>query len=242
VGHDKTALTSRRQIITQWRLLLMVALGALLSACSMTPSTRIQQPITAKPVDRHIVTPADGAIFRAGINDRPMFEDRRAHRVGDILTITIAEQTTGNRATSGSMTSASSITAATPNITGPNGTPVMNVFSINGNNSSKASTTGAGAATQDLSGTITVTVVEVLANGNLLVGGEKQMALNNSDEFVRFSGVVNPATITGANTVPSTQVADVHIEYKNAGAMSEVINDSKSLGFLGRFFQSVMPF
>jgi flagellar L-ring protein precursor FlgH len=239
---DESTLKTCRPSARHWKPLLMLAFGALLNACSMTPSTRIQQPMTAKPVDRHIVTPADGAIFRAGINDRPMFEDRRAHRVGDILTITIAEQTTGNRATSGSSTSASSITAGTPNITGPGGAPVMNVFSISGDNSSKSSTTGAGAATQDLSGTITVTVVEVLANGNLLVGGEKQMALNNSDEFVRFSGVVNPATITGANTVPSTQVADVHIEYKNAGAMNEVINDSKSLGFLGRFFQSVMPF
>ncbi len=208
----------------------------------MTPATRIQQPLTATPVDRQAITPADGSIYRAGVNERPMFEDKRARNVGDVLIITIAEKTTGNRATSGSATSASSINAGTPNITGPGGTPVMNVFSVTGDNSSKSSVTGAGAATQDLTGTITVTVVDVLANGNLLVGGEKQVALNNSDEFIRFSGVVNPTTITGANTVPSTQVADVHIEYKNAGAMSEVINDSKSLGFLGRFFQSVMPF
>ncbi|MGC2166153.1 MAG: flagellar basal body L-ring protein FlgH [Gallionella sp.] len=214
----------------------------LLIGCSMTPSTRIQQPLTAIPADRQVVTPADGSIFRAGANERPMFEDKRARNIGDILIITIAEKTTGKRATSGSATSASSINAGTPNITGPGGTPVMNVFSVTGDNSSKSSITGAGAANQDLTGTITVTVVEVLANGNLLVGGEKQLALNNSDEFIRFSGVVNPTTITGANTVPSTQVADVHIEYKNAGAMSEVINDSKSLGFLGRFFQSVMPF
>ncbi|MBI5429607.1 MAG: flagellar basal body L-ring protein FlgH [Nitrosomonadales bacterium] len=208
----------------------------------MTPSTNINQPMTARPIDKQVVAPADGAIFRAGVNERPMFEDKRARNVGDILIITIVEKTAGNRKTSGGSSSSNSINASTPSITGPGGTPIINTFGFAGGNSSKSAIAGSGAATQDLSGTITVTVVEVLPNGNLLVGGEKQVALNNSDEFIRFSGVVNPTTITGANTVPSTQVADAHIEYKNAGAMSEVINDSKSLGFLGRFFQSVLPF
>lgn len=219
-----------------------LAVFCVLAGCSMTPTTNIQQPITARPVDKQVVVPADGAIFRAGVNERPLFEDKRARSVGDILNITIVEKMAGNRKTSDSASSSNSVNAGTPALTGPGGAPVMNVFSISGSNSSKSAISGSGAATQDFSGTITVTVVEVLPNGNLLVGGEKQVALNNSDEFIRFSGVVNPTTITGANTVSSTQVADAHIEYKHAGAMSEVINDTKSLGFLGRFFQSVLPF
>lgn len=233
----KSAASLRQQLCH-----LLTAVCLLMAACSMTPPTRINHPMTARPVDKQMVTPADGAIFRAGVNERPLFEDKRARNVGDILIITIAEKTTGNRKTSGSASSSNSINANTPNITGPGGAQFMNVFSITGDNSNKSAIAGSGAATQDLTGTITVTVIEVLPNGNLLVSGEKQVALNQSDEFIRFSGVVNPTTITGANTVPSTQVADAHIEYKNAGAMSEVINDSKSLGFLGRFFQSVMPF
>lgn len=221
------------------------SLGSLLlvvAGCSMTPSTSIKQPMTARPVVKQLDAPADGSIFRAGMNERPLFEDRRARNVGDILVITIVEKTAGNRKTSGSASSSNSINANTPNVAGPLGTPLLNVFSITGNNSNKSAIAGSGAATQDFSGMITVTVIEVLPNGNLLVSGEKQMALNNSDEFIRFSGVVSPDTITGANSVSSTQVADAHIEYKNAGAMSEVINDAKSLGFLGRFFQSVLPF
>lgn len=214
----------------------------LMVGCSMIPPTSIKQPITARPLNKPVIVPADGAIFRAGINDRPMFEDKRARNVGDILIITIVERTTGNRKISGSASNSNSVDVNTPNVTGPSGIPLVNSISITGNNSNKFASAGSGAATQDLNGIITVTVVEVLSNGNLLVGGEKQVALNNSDEFIRFSGVVNPTTITGANTVPSTQVADAHIEYKNSGAMSEVINDSKSLGFLGRFFQSVLPF
>jgi flagellar L-ring protein precursor FlgH len=53
---------------------------------------------------------------------------------------------------------------------------------------------------------------------------------------------VNPSTISNVNVVQSTQVADAHLEYKSAGEMNEVVNDAKTLGFLGRFFKSVLPY
>lgn len=87
-----------------------------------------------------------------------------------------------------------------------------------------------------------MTVIEVMANGNLRVSGEKQVSLNQSDEFIRFAGVVNPQDISSLNVVQSSRVAEAQIEYKNAGAMSEFMNDAQSLGFLGRFFMSVLPF
>lgn len=213
-----------------------------LAGCSMTPSTSIHQPMTARPVDRQVAVPADGAIFHAGINEHPLFEDRRARNVGDTLIIYISEKTSGNRKSSGATSSASNLDANLPTVTGGPLAQLAKAFPIASSSSSKTATTGAGAASEDLNGTIAVTVTEVLSNGNLVVGGEEQVSLNNSDEYIRFSGVINPTSISNANTVSSTQVADAHIEYKNAGAMSEVINDAKSLGFLGRFFQSVLPF
>jgi len=220
----------------------MVGLLLGLAGCAIKPPTSIHQPMTAKPVENKVVVPADGAIFHAGINERPMFEDKRARNVGDILTINIVEKTTGNKKSSAGSTNANSINANMPNVTSGPLAQLLKAFPITSSSSNKSATTGAGAASEDLTGTIAVTVIEVLANGNLLVSGEEQVALNQSDEFIRFSGVVNPTSITGANTVSSTQVADAHIEYKSAGAMNEVINDAKTLGFLGRFFQSVMPF
>ena len=229
----------------------------LAAGCSTTtPPTRIHQPMTAKPIEKKVVAPADGAIFHAGINERPLFEDKRARNIGDILTINIVEKTTGNRKNSGSSSYSNSINANLPTITtnipnkirmpGTVSNALNNLFSLNasvvGSTENKAANAGAGSASEDLTGTITVTVIDVLANGNLLVSGEKQVALNSSDEYIRFSGVVNPTTITNLNTVQSTQVADAHIEYRNAGAMSEVINDAQTLGFLGRFFMSVLPF
>lgn len=226
-----------------FRVFSLIGVVVGLVGCVSNPPTSVHQPMTAKPVERKIVAPADGAIFHAGIGERPLFEDKRARNVGDILTINIVEKTTGNRKDSGSSTTANSINATTPSVTV--GTParmLLKAFSATSSSSNKAASTGAGTASEDMTGTITVTVIEVLANGNLLVSGEKQVALNQSDEFIRFSGVVNPTTITGTNTVQSTQVADAHLELKSAGAMSEIINDVQSLGFLGRFFMSVLPF
>lgn len=235
----------------KWWVMLLLAVSFGLAGCAApAPKTVIQQPMTAKPVEHPQVVYADGAIFHAGVNERPLFEDRRARNVGDILTINIIEKTAANRKTSGGSSTKSSANVATPTVT--TGTSRLSKllqkafslvqFSATSTNSSSSSTAGAGAASEDLTGTITVTVTAVLANGNLQVGGEKIVGINNSDEYIRFSGVVNPITISAANTVQSTQVADARIEYRNGGAMGEVMSDAESLGFLGRFFMSVLPF
>lgn len=225
------------------RTFFLSALLLGLAGCVSNPPTNVHQPMTAKPVERKAVAPADGAIFRVGVNERPLFEDRRARNVGDIMTINIVEKMSGNRKSSTDSSYANSVDVNTPGVTlGSAAKVLLKAFSITGSSDNSSGTEGSGTASADLTGTITVTVIDVLANGNLLVSGEKQVALNNSDEFIRFSGVVNPATITGANSVQSTQVADARIEYKSAGAMNEIINDAQSLGLLGRFFMSVLPF
>lgn len=223
---------------------LVISSVFLLAGCNTSvPPTSIHQPMTAKPISQLVVTPADGAIYHAGINEHPLFEDRRARNVGDILTINVVESTAGARSRSGGSASSNSMADSTPNVAvGALAKVLLKPISITGSNANKSATSGTGAATETLTGTISVTVIEVLANGNLLVSGEKQVALNNSNEFIRFSGVVNPISISNLNVVLSNQVADVHLEYKNAGEMNQVMNDTQALGFLGRFFMSVLPF
>ena len=89
-----------------------------------------------------------------------------------------------------------------------------------------------------VSGSITVTVVEVLANGHLVVAGEKQVAINNDTEYIRLAGVVNPNQITLNNTVNSNQLANVQIESKN----SQSLDPSQAGGMLARFFLTILPF
>jgi flagellar L-ring protein precursor FlgH len=81
-------------------------------------------------------------------------------------------------------------------------------------------------------------VIEVLPNGNLLVSGEKQVALTQGTEYIRLSGVVNPTFINALNTISSARVADARIEYKESGYISE----AQVMGWLARFFLSVLPF
>ena len=97
---------------------------------------------------------------------------------------------------------------------------------------------GGSQANNSFTGTITVSVLEVMNNGNLRVRGEKQIAINQGTEFIRFSGVVNPRTVTAQNTVPSTEVADARIEYVGDG----YINEAQHMGWLQRFFLNVSPF
>ena len=208
-------------------------------ASNNIPSTSIHQPMTARPVEQDVVTARNGAIFRAGQNERPLFEDRRARNVGDILTINIAETTSASEKTSSSADHSGSISATTPNITGGSAAAVLqNPFGTTATSSGKLANKSDSAGNNTFSGAITATVVEVLPNGNLLVGGEKQVAIGQSNEYIRFSGVVNPINITGSNTVQSTQVADAHIEYKGATN----IDRSTVMSMMGRIFLSVLPF
>ncbi|CAG0938426.1 hypothetical protein GALLN_00278 [Gallionellaceae bacterium] len=215
--------------------------GALvaLAGCASVPSTNINQPLTARPAEQTLRAPHNGAIFQAGRNERPLFEDRRARNVGDVLTINISEATSASGKSSSNAEHSGSISATTPHITGSRGfEALLNPLSITGQSSSEMAKKSDSAGSNTFTGTITVTVVEVLPNGNLLVGGEKQVAIGHASEYIRFSGVVNPATISGGNTVQSTQVADVHVEYKGASSVDQVA----LMSILARVFLSVMPF
>jgi flagellar L-ring protein precursor FlgH len=91
--------------------------------------------------------------------------------------------------------------------------------------------------TNDFSGTITVTVVGMLPNGHLLIAGEKQIGVNSNVDVLRFTGQVDPRTIQAGNTVQSAQVANVRVEHRGRGAQA----DANAIGWLSRFFLSVVP-
>jgi flagellar L-ring protein precursor FlgH len=218
---------------------LAILLLILLAGCS-TPSSSIKTPLTARPADRNALVPHNGAIFQAGKNEHPLFEDRHARNVGDILTINIVEAINASQSDSNSATHAGSVAVSTPTITGGMGTIPVPV-GINGSSAGSLSNKSASAGANTFTGTITVTVVEVLGNGNLLVGGEKLIGINQSNGYIRLSGVVDPVTITygtSGYTVQSTQVSDVHLEYKDSGN----IDSSQIMTMLGRAFMSMMPF
>lgn len=214
----------------------VMLLSAGCSALYPTPPAMVHQPMTARPEAPVQAVNANGAIFQTA-SVRPLFEDRRARGVGDTLTINLVERNTAQKGSNASATRSSSLTGG---ITSLARLPLRGLTGLNAEAGfdSSFSGNGAAAANNAFNGTITVTVIEVLNNGNLLVSGEKQIAINQGNEFIRFSGVVNRDNIGAANAVQSTQVADARIEYKGNG----YIDESQRMGWLHRFFVAVLPF
>jgi len=217
-------------------LTLFAALAGLLAGCVTTvPPTAVHQPMTIRPEARESLAAVNGSIYST-TSARPLFEDRRARFVGDIITINIAEKVQASKKSGTTSERTQSISAGIPTL---DGVPFKGLSNLNisANDSNKFNGKGENSSTADFTSTITVTVIEVLPNGNLLVSGEKQIGLKQGEEFIRFSGVVNPNTITTANTVTSTQVADARIEYKANG----FLDDSQVMGWLGKFFLTFLP-
>lgn len=216
---------------------LLVILSALLAGCvTMTPSTAVHQPMTVRPELRTAIAPANGSIYNVA-SARPLFEDRRARFIGDTITINIAEKTAAAKKSDTKAERTDDRTMGVPTLSG------LPFASFQGaklatNSETKFDSTGENTSSNNFTGTLTVTVIDVYPNGNLLVSGEKQIGLKEGEEFVRFSGVVNPNNITAGNTVQSTQVADARIEYKANG----FVDSAQVMGWLGRFFLTVLPF
>ncbi len=213
----------------------VLLVAAVLAGCNTVPPTAVHQPMTARPAPKTDFVQNAGAIYQPG-GVRPLFEDRRARYVGDTLVINISERTQAAKKSASSADRKQDLEMGVPTIKGLPG-KTMQGATLAANSENTFAGKGASSADNNFTGTITVTVIEVLPNGNLLVSGEKQVAINQGNEFIRFSGVVNATQITGANTVQSTQVADARIEYRANG----YIDEAQVMGWLARFFLSVMP-
>ena len=216
--------------------LLPILAGLSISGCTTVPPTNVHQPMTARPAPRPESNAATGTIYQAGAA-RTLFEDRRARYVGDTMTIAIAETTSAATKSNTKASRDGSISASAGPIIGLPGKSFQGM-QLAGQSSSSLDGKGEAAANNVFTGTITVTVIEVLPNGNLLVSGEKQVSIGAGTEYIRLSGVVNPYFINAANTISSGNVADARIEYKESGVVSE----AQVMGWLARFFLSVLPF
>lgn len=234
------------------RLPLLSALLLATSACTGMPTrnatatTPTALPPPAAATQAHTPAPApapvalnDGSLYQPG-TALALFEDRRARRIGDVITIKLVERTLAQKSAKTSTSKTGETTMSGPTLLGRpvtvGGTPILDT-SISGDRSFDGS--GESSQSNKLEGTVTVTVSEVYANGSLRVRGEKRMTLNQGEEQVQIEGVVRPEDIAPDNTVPSSRVADVQINYSGRGALA----DANSQGWLSRFFNSPLwPF
>ncbi|AAQ60550.1 flagellar basal body L-ring protein FlgH [Chromobacterium violaceum] len=223
------------------KLAITMVSALLLAACAVQEPPLVQGPTTAKPQPRPVGLPANGAIFQAA-SYRPMFQDAMPIQVGDTLQITIQENSSTSQSEQVTDTRTSGLSS---NITAGVKIPFLPSGLASGlggtsfNSSGSANNTGKGnnqVATTFVS-SITVTVTDVLANGNLVVSGEKMVRINSDTESIRLSGVVNPRDVTPDRTVSSLKVADARIEQQTKGN-NRLYNEP---GWLSKIFMSLLP-
>ena len=198
------------------RLGLVATLGALLAGCNNLPTklTHSAEFAPVYPVAVERPQAPTGAIYNGRGSDL-WFGKGRAYAVGDLITVLLNESTQAARQQTGEIKRKNSNDVLPGSWSAKLGTGV-NL------NSSEINSTGTGVADQtaSLTGSIAVTVVEVLANGNLVVRGEKQLALTEGAEVIQVSGIVRPEDVSPNNTLQSRRLANAQIAYRGTGDMA----------------------
>lgn len=220
--------------------LLLLISATLLVGCGV-PMQQVRDPsyTPSYPIVMSPPQASNGSIYRPGFG-LTLFADSKAQRVGDLLTIQLVEQTNASKSATTTTAKDSSMDLSAASILGA---PVLyggnQILNNSADFSREFSGDGSSSQSNSLSGSITVTVAEVMPNGNLIVRGEKVVSINQGDEFIRFSGIVRPIDVSPNNTIFSTQVANAEVTYGGSG----IINEVNKKGWLARFFDSpFMPF
>ncbi len=238
-------MTTFRSAAGVGRVAAACAVLALAAGCAnlehMTRTVEVQKPLTARPATP-IVIAGNGSIFQPtavsnGVVYQSLFEDRRAREIGDTLTVVISETVTASKKASSAADRSGSTKFEISSIKTPTGLTYQG-GAIAGSSGQAFEGKGDSSANNVFNGSITVTVIEVLPNGNLVVSGEKQIGINQGSEFIRLSGVVAPHRIGFGNTVQSIHIADARFEYRGTG----YIDEAQTMGWLARVFQSILPF
>jgi flagellar L-ring protein precursor FlgH len=216
------------------RALLLGAAALLLAGCAA------RVPLTAPAADD--TQPLPRAAARGGVSGGvfnadavPLTSDSRAFRVGDAVTVILHETTQASKRAGTSFDKQSSVAVSPLGLLGKTfGKTAIEASADRGFSGNSTST-----QQNTLSGALTVIVQEVLPNGLLRVAGEKSLALNQGEEFLRLKGYLRAADIDAGNQVSSLRVANARISYSAQGALA----DANAPGWLTRFFVGPwMPF
>ena len=187
-----------------------------------------------QPVENAIVTnlAKTGSIYnddKGGL----FATDRRASKVGDILTVALSEKFTASKSQSANSAKTDAYDVTLPKILV--GSNTAGLFTTGTNQAF----TGSGTASQSnsLNGELSVTVTRVFANGNMEILGQKKLLLNNGSEYIRLTGLIRPEDISASNVVSSSRIANAKISYLGAGEIA----DTAKRGWLSSLFSNISP-
>jgi len=176
----------------------------------------------------------DGSIFQAALANG-LYSDVKAHRVGDIITVVLRENTTASKsATTDSKRETDHTLAPIVGLAGQNLNLGGEQIQLTVDSANEFAGEASSNQSNNLSGNISVTVVQVMPNNNLVIRGEKWLTLNNGDEYIRLTGIVRPADINPANEIQSNKIANARIQYSGTGTFAA----AQQPGWLSKFFSS----
>ncbi|QCP48032.1 flagellar basal body L-ring protein FlgH [Trinickia violacea] len=218
------------------RMALLAAATACLAACSTDQHSIVETPMYPPLQTAPLNVNTQGSIYQTS-TALLLYETPRAQHIGDVLTIRLAESYSGTDVADAAANRSSSITADAADHSTSAATTLARLFNV-GSASTDYKGHGNISNTTDMNGTLAVTVIGTLPTGNLLVSGEKVIAMRDNRERLRLSGVVNPKDIDQGNYVASNKVANARIEQAGVG----MLNDATTVGWLQRMFLSVLTF
>lgn len=174
---------------------------------------------------------ATGSLF-SSVHANNLYDDSKPHGIGDIVTVNLEEQTKAAKSADAGL-SKSNDASMDPLSVGGNELTVGDYnFSYALSNDNNFTGNASANQSNSISGSISVEVIDVLANGNLVIRGEKWLTLNTGDEYIRLSGTIRPDDIDYDNTIASTRISNARIQYSGTGNQQ----DMQEPGFLARFF------
>lgn len=178
-----------------------------------------------------------------GSREQGVAADHRAGRVGDILTIIVAENAATSSSQNKSTNSDSSAEAAVSQFLFPAAASKFGThngalpgFGMSGSSTFKGG--GQVSNSQSLNARAAVLVTDVLPNGNLVVAGARKLTFSGETQNVVLHGLIRPADIAAGNTVLSSNVAEARLEFISEGALS----NAQKRGWLGNLYERLRPF
>ena len=215
----------KQAMLTSSRALLVLALPMLLAGgCTVLPPTPLTHspdfaPVQPVAADRTRV--ATGGIYNSRVSES-WFGRGRNYQVGDVITVLLSESTQAKRSQDSAVSRDSSNDVIPTGLAAKAAGLAPSLLSGLKTDGGSISNTGTGTANQlaTLEGSVAVTVVEVLANGNLVLRGEKQLALSEGSEVIQVAGTIRPEDVAPNNTVQSRRLANAQITYRGTGDLA----------------------
>ncbi len=210
------------------KLFLTLLSVLLVSACSVLPPQQLTHSTGFEPVlplEKQAERVPTGGIYVSRQSDS-WFGRGRNFQVGDVITVLLNESTQAARTQGSDLSRATTNDVLTPALQSKTaarlGSPIGSVIGAMKLDGSTITSKGTGKADQEasLTGSVAVSVVSVLANGNLVLRGEKQLALTEGSEIIQVAGIIRPEDVSAVNTVQSRRLANAQISYRGSGDLA----------------------